>query len=69
MIGVSLLVVRALCARVIPLAVTGSLSALTCAPARAHYFARYLKVTVKMRTLESFFPVLLTGSLVWWDSP
>ena len=31
-------------------------------------FARYLTVTVKIRTLESIFQVLLAGSLVWWDS-
>ena len=37
-------------------------------PVRA-CFARYLTVTVKIRTLESIFPVLLAGSLVWWDSP
>ena len=35
----------------------------TCACARA-YFARYLTVTVKIRTLESIFLVLLAGSLV-----
>ena len=40
----------------------------TCACARAS-FARYLTVTVKILTLESFFPVLLAGSLDWWDSP
>ena len=40
----------------------------SCACART-YFARYLTVTVKIRTLESIFPVLLAGSLVWWDSP
>ena len=40
----------------------------TCLCARA-YFARYLTVTVKIRTLESIFPFLLAGSLVWWDSP
>ena len=55
-------------ARVIPLEVTGCVSALPRAPARA-YFARYLTVTVKIRTLESIFPVLLASSLVWWDSP
>ena len=58
-----------LCARVIPLAVMGRMSALPHAPARAHFFARYLTVTFKIRTLESIFPVLLAGSLVWWDSP
>ena len=35
-----------------------------CACARP-YFASYLTVTVKIRTLESIFPVLLAGSLVW----
>ena len=69
MIGGSLLVVRNPCARVIPLAVTSCVSDLPCAPARAHYFARYLTVTVKIRTLESIFPVLLAGCLNWWDSP
>ena len=62
------LFLSALCARVIPLAVTGCVSALPHAPECAHYFARYLPVTVKIRTLESVFPVLLAGSLVWWDS-
>ena len=60
---VFLLFVRALCARVIPLEVTGCVSAFPRAPARA-YFARYLTVTVKIRTLESIFPVFLSGSLV-----
>ena len=69
MIGGYLLFVRATCARVIPLKVTGCVSDLPHAPARAHYFARYLTVTVKIRTLESIFPVLLAGSLVWWDPP
>ena len=68
MIGGSLLAVRAPCARVIPLTVTGFVSALPRAPARA-YFARYLTVTVKIHNLEIIFPVLLAGSLVWWDSP
>ena len=58
-----------LCARAIPLAVTGCVSALLRAHACAHYFARCLTVTVKIRTLESIFPVFLVGSLVWWDSP
>ena len=44
-------------------------SALPRVPARAHYFALYLTVTVHIRTLESIFPVLLAGSLIWWDSP
>ena len=54
----------ALRARVIPLAVTGCVSALPHARVRAHYFARYLTVTVKIRTLESIFPIVLAGSLV-----
>ena len=65
---VCLLFVRALCARFIPLAITGCVSDLSRVPARA-YFARYLTVTVKIRTLEIIFSVLLVGSLVWWDSP
>ena len=68
MIGGSIVVVRDLCMRVIPLAITGCVYALPLAPVRA-YFARYLTVTVKIRTLESIFPVLLAGSLIWWDSP
>ena len=63
-----LLFVRNPCVRVIPLEVTGYVSAFPCAPART-YFARYLTVTVKLRTLESIFPVLLAGYIVWWDSP
>ena len=56
---------------VIPLAVTGCVSALPRARvhARAHYFARYLTVTVKICTLGIIVPVALDGSLVWWDSP
>ena len=68
MIGGFLLFVRAPRARVIPLAVTSCVSALSRAPARAHYFARYLKVTVMIRTLENIFPVALAGSLVCWYS-
>ena len=55
MIGGSLLFVRAPCAHVIPLAVTGCVSSFPCAPTRAHYFARYLTVTVKIRTLKLSF--------------
>ena len=44
-------------------------SALPHARARAHYFVRYLTVTVKIHTLESIFPVALAGSLVLWGSP
>ena len=56
-------------AHVIPLAITGCVSALPPAPACAHYFAQYLTVMGKILTLETIFPVLLAGSLVWWDSP
>ena len=59
----------ALRARAIPLAVTGCVSALPRARARTHYFARYLTVTVKIRTLGRNVAVALDGSLVWWDSP
>ena len=67
MIGGAMFFVCAPRARVIPLAVKGCVSALPRAPAHAHYFARYLTVTVNIQTLESIFPVLLAGSLVWWD--
>ena len=69
MIGGSLLFVRAPWSRVIPLAVTGYVFAFPRAPTRAHYFVRYLTVTVQIRTIESIFPVFLTGSLVCWDLP
>ena len=69
MIGGSLLFLRALCARVIPLTVTGCVSTLPRAPTYANYFERYVTVTVNIRTLEIIFPVSLDGSLVWWDSP
>ena len=59
----------ALCARAIPLAVTGCVSALPRVHVRAHYFARYITVTVKIRTLGSNVAFLLAGSLFWWDSP
>ena len=59
----------ALRARAIPLAVTGCVSTLPRAGVRAHYFARYLTVTVKIRTLGSIVPVALAVSLVWWDPP
>ena len=68
MIGGSLLFVRSPCACAIPLAVTDCVSAIPRAPARTHYFAPYLTVMVKIRTLKRIFPVLLAGSLVWWDS-
>ena len=48
----------------IPLAVTGYVPALL----RAHYFARYLTVRVKISTLGSNVAVALAGSLVWWGS-
>ena len=69
MIGGSLLFFRALYAHVIPLTVNGCVSALPRVPVHAHYFACYLAVTVKIRTLESIFTVLFDGSLVWWDPP
>ena len=65
----------ALCARAVPLAVTGCVSALPRARTRAcvcaceHSFARCLMVTVKIHTLGINVPVVLSGSLVWWDSP
>ena len=34
----------------------------------AHYFARYLTVTVKICTLGSNVAVALAGSIVWWGS-
>ena len=51
-----------------PLVVTDYVSALLHALVRAHYFARYLMVTVKIHTLLINVPVALAGSLVWWDS-
>ena len=69
MIDGALLFVRAPRTRVIALAVTGCMSVLPRAPAHTHYFARYLTVTVKIRTIEIIFSVWLAGSLVWWDSP
>ena len=59
----------ALYARAIPLAVTGCVSALLRARVHAHYFARYLTVTVKIHILGSNVAVALAGSLVCWDSP
>ena len=53
----------------IPLAVTGCVSALSHERTCAHYFAHYLKVTVKIHTLGSIVPVALTSFLVWRDSP
>ena len=58
--------VSALRARAIPLAVTGYVYALLCALARAHYFARYLTVTVEIRTLGSNIAVALAGYLFCW---
>ena len=60
--------VSALCERAIPLAVTGCVSALTHVRAHAHYFARYLTVTVKIRTLGRNAAVALAGSHVCWVS-
>ena len=73
-IGNAILLVAICCfsalgACVVPLAVTGFLSALLRAHVRAHYFARYLTVTVKILTLGSNVAVALAGSLIWWDSP
>ena len=64
MIDGSLFFVCTPCARVIPFAVTGCVSDLPCVPVCAHYFDCYSIVTVKIRTLEIIFPVLLAGSLV-----
>ena len=58
----------ALCARAIPLAVTGCVSALLRACVHVHYFGCYLTVTVKIFTLGSNVAVALAGSLVWWGS-
>ena len=58
----------ALRAHAIPFAVTGCVSAISHARAHAHYFARYLTVTVKIRTLGSNVAVALAGSLVLWGS-
>ena len=63
------LLLSALRARVIPLTVTCCVSALPHAHARAHYFSRYLMITVKIRTLGSNVAVALSGSVVWWDLP
>ena len=60
--------VSALRMRVIPLAVTGCVSALPRARVRAHYFARYLTVTVNILTLGSNVAVVLAGFLLWWGS-
>ena len=65
MIGGSLLFVRAPHTCVIPLAVTSCVSAIPRAHMRAHYFARYFTVTVKIRTLGSNIAVELSGSIVW----
>ena len=55
-------------AHAIQLKVTGCVSALPRVRAYAHYFARYLKVAVKISTLGIIVPVALAGSLIWWDS-
>ena len=59
----------ALRAREVPLAVTGCVSDLLRARACAHYFARYLMLTVNICTLGSNVIVALAVSLVWWNSP
>ena len=69
MIGGALLFVPSPRARVVTLVATDCVYALPRVPARVHYFARYLTVIVKIRTLESIFSVFLAGSLVWRDSP
>ena len=51
MIGGALLFVPTPRARVIPLVATDYVYALPHVPARVHYFARYLMVIVKIRTL------------------
>ena len=56
--------VSAIRARAIPLAITGCVSALLRAHACAHYFARYLTVTVRICTLGSNVAVELDGYLV-----
>ena len=60
--------VSALCVRAIQLVVTGFMSALQRACAYAHYFARLLTVTVRIRTLGSNAAVATDGSIVWWGS-
>ena len=62
--------VSALCVRAVPLSVTGYVSAFlrVRVHARAHYFARYLTVTVKIHTLGIIIAVALARSLVWWGS-
>ena len=55
----------ALHTRAISLAVTGYVSALLRARARAHYFARYLTVMVKICTLGINVAITIAGSLVW----
>ena len=54
----------ALRTRVILLAVTGRVSALLRAHARAHHFVRYLMVMVDICTLGSIVSVVIDGSLV-----
>ena len=71
-IGNAILLVMIYClsaihAHAISLEVTGCVS--TIPRVRVHYFARYLMVMVHIRTLGSIVPVVLAGSLVWWDSP
>ena len=61
--------VSVLSAHVIPLAVTCYVFSLSLARARAHYFARYLTVMVKIQTLVINVAVALSGSIIWWDSP
>ena len=58
--------VSALRTHAISLAVTGFVTALP--RARAHYFARYLTVTFKIRIMGSNVAVALAGYLFWWGS-
>ena len=48
--------------------VIGCVSALPCAFAHAHYFARFLTVMVKIIIIGINVAVVLSGSLVWWNS-
>ena len=70
--AILLVVIFCFCAlrvHAIPLSVTGCVYAIPHARAHAHYFARYLTVTVKIHTLGSNVAVALAGYLVCWDSP
>ena len=60
--------VSAFHAHAIPLTVTGFVSTLLCAHVRAHHFARYLTVQVKIRTLGSNVADALAVFPVWLGS-